>query len=43
MTDISRSTSRRLFNPRVAALALAALRLRIHLTPAPRLKLEGTR
>lgn len=40
---LSRSTSHRIVSPRVASLVLAALRLGLHLTPAPRLKLEGSR
>lgn len=39
---LTRSTSHRIVSLRVAALALAALRLGIHL-PKPQLKLEGRR
>lgn len=40
---LTRSTSHRIVSPKVACLVLAALRLGIHLEPAPRLKLEGRR
>jgi hypothetical protein len=37
VTDVSRSTSSRQFGPHLAALVLAALRLRLHIEPPPRL------
>lgn len=37
MTNVSRSTGRRLLSPQIAALCLAALRLKLHLEPPPRL------
>lgn len=43
MNHISRSTARRLIEPRIAALVLAALRLRLHLEPTPRLALRKAR
>lgn len=43
MKYLSRSTSHMILNPRVASLVLAALRLRIHLRPSPRLALKEKR
>lgn len=40
---LTRSTAHRIVSPKVAALILAGLRLKLHIDPAPRLKLEARR